>query len=105
MTKRSGHPEARRIARERIAILFAQAREAFPSSPELADRYVSLARRISMKQRVRLDREFRRQFCHHCHRFLVPGVNARIRIHRGKVTVTCQGCRRQMRYPIRRRRG
>jgi len=103
MARRTANPEARRIARERIAILFARAKEAFPTSPDLANRYVSLARKISMKQRVRLDREFRRQFCHHCHRFLVPGVNARVRISRGRVVVTCLSCRRQTRYPVRRR--
>jgi ribonuclease P protein subunit RPR2 len=103
MTRRTANPEARRIARERIAILFARAKEAFSTNPALADRYVSLARKISMKQRVRLDREFRRQFCHHCQRFLVPGVNARVRISRGKVVVTCLSCKRQTRYPIRRR--
>ncbi|HOS81602.1 MAG TPA: ribonuclease P protein component 4 [Methanolinea sp.] len=103
MSRRTAHPEARRIARERIAILFEQARKAFPLDPALADRYVSLARKISMKHRVRLDREFRRQFCHHCHRFLAPGANARVRIYRGRVTVTCLACHRQMRYPLRRR--
>ena len=43
-----------------------------------------------MRQRVRIDREFRRQFCHHCYAFLVPGRNMRVRVHRGNVVVTCQ---------------
>lgn len=103
MTRRTAQPEVRRIARERIAILFERAREAFPLNPALADRYVSLARKISMKHRVRLDRELRRQFCHHCYCFLVPGANARVRIYRGRVTVTCLACHRRMRYPLRRR--
>ncbi|MCQ8893196.1 MAG: ribonuclease P [Methanolinea sp.] len=103
MTRKTSHPEIRRIARERIAILFEQARRVFPTDPALSHRYIALARKISMKQRVRLDREFRRQFCHHCHRFLVPGVNMRVRISHGKVVVTCLSCRKQMRYPARRK--
>ncbi|MCU0632333.1 MAG: ribonuclease P [Methanolinea sp.] len=102
MARRTSHPDTRRIARERIAILFSQARECFPYEPGLSDRYVALARKISMKQRVRLERRFRRQFCHHCQRFLVPGVNMRVRISRGRVVVTCLSCRRQMRFPVRR---
>ncbi|MEM2124259.1 MAG: ribonuclease P protein component 4 [Methanolinea sp.] len=103
MTKRSPRSDARRIARERIAILFARAREVFHAEPHLSDRYISLARRIAMKLRVRLDREYRRQFCHRCYRYLVPGVNARVRIARGKVTVTCLACGHRARFPTRRR--
>lgn len=104
MARRSTHPDTRRIARERIAILFTRARECFPSDPSLSDRYVSLARKISMKQRVRLERKFRRQFCHHCKRFLVPGVNMRVRVTRGRVVITCLSCKKQMRFPVRRKK-
>lgn len=102
MAKRSPHPDTRRIARERIAILFTCALECFSSDPAMSDRYVALARRISMKQRVRLERRFRRQFCHHCMRFLAPGVNMRVRVSRGRVVVTCLSCGKQMRFPVRR---
>ncbi|NYT06648.1 MAG: ribonuclease P [Methanomicrobiales archaeon] len=97
---RSPPPHTRKIARERIAILFARAREFFDEDPAVSRRCVALARRIAMRQRVRIDRVFRRQFCRHCHAFLVPGRNMRVRIHRGKVIVTCRECGRQMRYPL-----
>lgn len=93
----------RKLARERIAILFARAAEFFPSDPSVSDRCVELARRISMRQRVRIDTSFRRQFCRHCHRFLVPGRNVRVRIHHRRVVITCGGCGRQMRIPLGRR--
>jgi len=104
MARKMSHPDTKRISRERIATLFSLAGECFSDNPALSDRYVALARRISMKQRVRLERRFRRQFCHHCKRFLVPGVNMRVRVKRGMVVVTCLSCRKQMRFPVRRSR-
>lgn len=97
-----GSSGIRKIARERIGILFGLADEVVRRDPAQADRYVELARRIAMKQRIRLDREYRRRFCHYCHRFLVPGLNMRTRIHRGRVVVTCGYCHRRVRYPLRR---
>jgi len=93
-------PQIKQIARERIAILFGQAKRVYAESPELANRYVELARRISMRQRCRIDREFRRQFCHHCYAYLAPGRNMRVRVHRGNVIVTCRACNRRTRYRI-----
>lgn len=88
------------IAQERIAILFEQAHEVFHEYPELSNRYVELARTISMRQRVRIDRRYRRQFCHHCYVFLVPGNNMRVRVHRGHVVVTCKACKKSTRYRV-----
>ncbi|MDD1717790.1 MAG: ribonuclease P [Methanoregulaceae archaeon] len=103
MPRRSPHPGAARIARERIAVLFVQADRFFAiGRPEWSDRCVALARRIAMRQRVRIDRVHRRRFCQHCYGFLVPGVNERVRVHRGKVVVTCARCHRQTRFIIRR---
>jgi ribonuclease P protein subunit RPR2 len=96
----SSQGAARKLARERIAILFTRAAEFFPSDPLASDRCVELARRIAMRQRVRIDRTLRRQFCRHCHRFLVPGRNVRVRIHHRRVVITCSGCGRQMRIPL-----
>jgi ribonuclease P protein subunit RPR2 len=100
MTMRTSPAAARKIARERIAILFSLASEFFAHDPDLSDRYVALARMIAMRQRVRMDRALRRQFCRHCYRFLVPGKNMRVRIHRGRVVITCRACGRQTRIPL-----
>ncbi|MFA5332124.1 MAG: ribonuclease P protein component 4 [Methanoregula sp.] len=88
------------LARERIAVLFTEAEKVFRENPGLSNRYVDLARKISMRQRVRIDREYRRRFCHHCYRFLVPGANMRVRVHRGWVAVTCLECRKTTRYRV-----
>jgi RNase P subunit RPR2 len=98
--KKSSHPNSRRIARERIAVLFQQARLFFPVNPAWSNRCVELARKIAMRQRIRIERQHRRCFCQHCYAFLVPGVNMRVRIQRGKVIVTCLHCHRQTRFPI-----
>ncbi|HOT02969.1 MAG TPA: ribonuclease P [Methanolinea sp.] len=104
MSRKIPRADTKRIARERITILFQRARECFLLEPARSDRYVDLARKISMKHRVRLDRRLRRQFCHHCGRLLVPGVNMRVRIRRGMVVITCLSCNQQTRFLARRGR-
>jgi ribonuclease P protein subunit RPR2 len=100
MKERLKNPLTKAIAKERIEVLFGQARQSFHGHPERSNRYVALARRIAMRQRVRIDREFRRQYCHHCYAFLVPGQNMRVRVHRGNVVVTCGICNKKMRYRV-----
>jgi len=100
MKERSRTPQTKKIARERIALLFELAGEQSGSHPELSNRYVELARRIAMRQRVRIERRFRRRFCRNCSSFLIPGKNTRVRIHDGRVTVTCLVCNTRRRYPL-----
>jgi len=87
------------IAKERIQELFRQADEVFDEDPNLADRYVELARKISMKIRVRIPPNLKRKFCKHCYCFLKPGKNCRVRTHEGKVVYYCQQCKKFMRFP------
>ncbi|MDD1653392.1 MAG: ribonuclease P [Methanomicrobiales archaeon] len=103
MGRRQVSGDARRIARERIEILFAQAERFSHSSVGGSDRCVALARRIAMRHRVRIPRHLRRRYCRRCGAFLTPGTNLRVRIHRGKVVATCLRCRRQRRYRVGRR--
>lgn len=61
----------------------------------LADRYVELARELSMKSRVRIPRELKYFICKGCKRILIPGKTARFRIRRRGATrmiVTCLRC-------------
>jgi ribonuclease P protein subunit RPR2 len=100
MKERSKTPQTKKIARERIARLFDQAQVVFPLHPDLSNRYVGLARKIAMRQRVRIDHPFRRQFCRYCSSFLVPGRTSRVRVHDGRVIVTCLICKKRRRYPL-----
>ena len=96
-TRKSG---SRRLARERISILFARAAEFYPANPEWSNRCVELARRIGMRHRIRMDRPLKRRFCRRCSAYLVPGSNARVRIQRGRVIITCLACGHRSRYPV-----
>jgi ribonuclease P protein subunit RPR2 len=87
-----------RIARERVSDLFALAeREARGHHLDLADRYVTLARRIGMRYNVRLRREYRELYCRSCSAFWVEGRTVRTRLRSGYRVRTCLRCGRQRR--------
>ena len=99
--------ETRRIALERIHILFKLARETIHKDKALAQRYVDIARRLAMAAKVRLPREYRRQVCRHCKSFILPGVNCRVRIQQRRephIVITCLECGKHMRIPLRKRK-
>ena len=92
-----------RVAAERISDLFALAQqEASVGRPELADRYVALARRIGMRYNVRLLPEYSSLYCRGCSRFWVEGRTVRTRLRSGYRVRTCLGCGRERRVPYRR---
>lgn len=95
--------EQKQIARERIRILFREAEEAFAKNPSLSHRYVELARKIAMKVKTKIPKELKRMFCKHCYKFLMPGVNARVRTREGKLVVYCRECKNFMRMPLRKK--
>jgi len=95
--------ETKRIAMERIHILFRLAKEAIREEPRLAQRYAEIARRIAMRAKVRLPVEYRRLICRHCKRFIYPGVNCRVRIKQRRephVVITCLSCGGHTRIPL-----
>ena len=89
--------KAHKAAEETIRTLFREAEAT--KNRKLADRYAELARKISMKAKVKLPLGFKRRICKHCHKFLVPGENCRIRVSKGKVVYYCLNCRHFMRFP------
>ncbi len=90
---------AKDMAKQRIERLFELADSEFKIHPERSDRYVSLARRIGMRYRVRLPTELRQKTCKHCHRYLVQGITARTRLLGTHIATTCLACGKQMRRP------
>ena len=90
------------IAKSRMEGLFKQADKVFGKSPKLADRYVELARKISMKYKIRIPSMLKKRFCKHCHCFLKQGVNCRARLNKGKLVYYCLNCRHYMRFPYKR---
>jgi len=90
----------KKIARERIEILFREAeKRAKEGRFELANRYVEIARKISMKYLVRIPKEYRVRYCKKCLSYLLPGKNCRVRISKHRVIVTCLNCGNVKRYP------
>ena len=67
---------------------------------ELADRYVFIARKISMKYLVPIPNEYKRCFCKHCYCYLLPDVNSRFTIKNGKIIIFCKNCKRYTRIPF-----
>lgn len=98
----------REIALKRIERLFELAIQMLSKRPDLSQRYVAIARKISMRTRARIPREKRLLICRHCKRFIFPGVSARIRLQPRRephIVITCLYCGKHMRRPLRRRIG
>jgi ribonuclease P protein subunit RPR2 len=92
----------KKIAENRINRLFQLAEEkALIDRLDLANRYVELARKISMRYLVPIPRQFKRRFCKHCYSYLLPAVNCRIRIYRGRIIIYCKNCEKYSRIPYR----
>lgn len=97
--------DTRAIARRRVQGLFELASKTFHEDPALAQRYVTIARRIAMAAKIRLPTEYRLRVCRHCKSLILPGANCRVRIKQQRephVAITCLNCGKQMRVPLRR---
>ena len=89
------------IAKGRINKLFILAEEnALSGELDLSNRYVELARKISMRNLAPIPKKYKRRFCKHCYRYLLPNVTCRVRIHGGKIVIYCHNCRKYTRIPL-----
>ncbi len=89
--------EVKTVAEQRIRALFREA--ALTRNTNLSNRYVAIARKISSKLKVSIPKELKRRFCKHCGNYLKPGLNARIRLNKGKKTYFCMKCNTLTRVP------
>jgi ribonuclease P protein subunit RPR2 len=97
----------KQITLQRIHTLFSLAKEVIHENPELAQRYIQIARKIAMRTRMRLPKEYRSLVCRKCKRFILPGVNCRIRIQQRRephMVITCLHCDGHSRIPLRGRK-
>ncbi len=89
------------IAKSRIKRLFMLAEEyALSNRLSLSDRYVFLARKLSMRYLVPIPKEYKRRFCKHCYCYLLPGNNCRVRIQRSRIITYCNNCKKYSRKPF-----
>ena len=97
----------KQIARQRIQILFNEAKSVCRSDPQLAKQYIESARRIAMAAKIRLPVDFRRQTCKNCNALLVQGYNCRVRVKQKRerhVVMTCLNCGNQTRVLLSKRK-
>ena len=90
------------VATERFQILLDQAKSMALTDERLSRRYVSLARKISSRTKVRIPRESKMYLCKGCGLALVPGRNAKIRLHAHTtgIVISCLSCGAVKRYPV-----
>jgi len=101
MPKKNLKKNQKKIAEKRITQLFLMAeRNAQKGKNDLADRYVYLARKISMRYLVPIPKQFKHCFCKHCYSYLLPYVTCRIRINHGKIVIYCYKCKKYTRVPL-----
>lgn len=92
-----------KIGEERISILTGLSLEALSDErTDLAARYVTLAKRIGMKTKVKMPKSF--MYCKGCMIPLVPGKNCTVRLTDGKTVTRCQECGKLKRMPYRKER-
>ena len=97
------NPSRKKIALERMYILVKIAISNARSDPNLAEKQANLARRISTRYRISMPYELRINFCKKCKKFIVPGINSRIRIgrtHLKSIRITCNFCEHTYRKVI-----
>jgi ribonuclease P protein subunit RPR2 len=98
----------KQIARQRIEILFEQAKNVGKTDPNLAMQYIKSARKIAMAAKIRLPLEFRRETCKECNSLLVQGINCRVRVKQKRephVVITCLNCGNQTRIMLGKKKG
>jgi ribonuclease P protein subunit RPR2 len=97
---------AKQIAKQRIQVLFQQAKKVYPDNPQLSSRYIATARKIAMAAKMPLPTVYKRQICKNCNTLLVQGDNCRVRIRQKRephVVITCLNCGCQTRIPLRKK--
>ena len=99
--KRLTKKKQKDIAKRRINKLFILAEQkALEDEINHSNRYVKLARKISMKYLTTIPSEFKHKFCKHCHQYLISDKTSRVRIKRGKILIYCSRCNKFIRIPI-----
>ena len=83
------------IAKQRIEKLFSLALD---RKDDLSKRYIILARKISEKYNVPIQRKFKKLFCRKCNSLFIPSKTCRIRLKNINVVYTCFNCKNISRY-------
>lgn len=84
----------RRIAGERMSILYGLAERTALESPELSRSYVLTLRRIGSHYKVKIPAQIENSLCKGCGSVLIPGKTAKVRLvsSSGYVARVCSSC-------------
>ena len=94
MKRSRSKPEwQKKLAKERIDILFDEAKKAVKEDPDLSKRYMKLVKKIGMRYNVRLGKR-KNGFCKKCYNYFYPGVTCRQIAKKGKINIKCFSCNR-----------
>ena len=86
---------------QQIVYLLEKADLTIKEDMELAQRYAKQAKKLQMRRRLKLPKEWNNRFCKHCKLFLKPGVNSQVRLSSENRTITtrCNHCNKHTRFP------
>ncbi|MFQ5406305.1 MAG: ribonuclease P protein component 4 [Candidatus Micrarchaeia archaeon] len=99
--KKSGGTEkdAARLAKRQADELLGLAKKTLDEDEKLSKRYVSLARKIAMRHRVKLGNDL---FCKNCDSVFVAGKTFKSRVQEGRVVWTCTKCGKRQTKAVKR---
>jgi len=96
--KKVPNSQVRGIARKRMEVLVSLSeKEALGGNMERAKRYMTIARRISGRNKVPMPE--RASYCRRCSTPLIPGLNCRVRLRNQRVGTHCLVCDAVRRTP------
>jgi len=84
----------KQIATQRMQILFHNALSNAKNNPRLAERQAEIAKKISMKFKIKMPFEVSSSFCKKCKKFIPPGIASKIRLGSKpkSIRITCSYC-------------
>ena len=82
------------IAMKRMEILFNNALSNAKNNPGLAQRQAEIAKKISLKFKIKMPFEISSSFCKNCKKFIAPGITSKIRLGSKpkSIRITCSYC-------------
>ena len=95
----------KKIASQRVRILYNLALENFDEHPERAARYAELLKKIALRHNLTLPKDIKLGLCKKCGSLLIPGRTSRSRLKEGRLVQTCLNCGRVRRIPYTPKRG
>ncbi|MDC0159426.1 RNase P subunit [Candidatus Nitrosopelagicus sp.] len=84
----------KQIALKRMEILFNNAILNAKNNPSLAQKQAEIAKKISMKFKIKMPFEISSSFCKKCKKFISPGIASKIRLGSKpkSIRITCSYC-------------